>query len=309
MIRGKRIRSLDKYFKAIESGATIIIGISDIEAHAAKLKLAGFTGDLNVGETILPSSRFGPRSRYNANGDYEIHRDQPKETLTRLVDWEWEEWHGQYTVTQSKLVDVPYERYPRTFLPPPSVELRIATNEGGAKVVVCPGVVLSEENEETLLHTGNLFLEIFEECQIFTTNLEQIVRGPIVRLNWEVLPPGKRPWDKMRQEVKPIVDQQESEQKKTLIWRRFESVNSYEPDFLAVGRAGFSGYIVFGFGDRSLYVLESIHLGNATYVFGEDWETLSQMTKAEILNQDLQVARLIHNTNWDANLQELMADE
>ena len=51
-----------------------------------------------------------------------------------------------------------------------------------------------------------------------------------------------------------------------------------------------------------MYILECVHFGNATYVFGDDWEILSQMTKAEILNSDLQQDRLIHRENWDRSL-------
>ena len=39
--------------------------------------------------------------------------------------------------------------------------------------------------------------------------------------------------------------------------------------------------------------------GNATYVFEENWEELSKLTKAEIIRGKLQKDRIIHRENWD----------
>jgi hypothetical protein len=88
---------------------------------------------------------------------------------------------------------------------------------------------------------------------------------------------------------------------------RLESVNAYGPEFVAVGRGGFRGYIVFGFPQMDLYVLESAFTGNATYVFRGDWENLSKLTKAEVLREDLQEARLIHREGWYKQLRDLFA--
>ena len=55
-------------------------------------------------------------------------------------------------------------------------------------------------------------------------------------------------------------------------------------------------------------MLESVYTNNATYVFGADWELLSKLTKAEILNAELHDARLIHNDNWKQNIDALMEE-
>jgi hypothetical protein len=51
--------------------------------------------------------------------------------------------------------------------------------------------------------------------------------------------------------------------------------------------------------------LESVKVNNATYVLRNDWESISQLTKAEILNNDLHETRIVHNKNWYSNLAEL----
>ena len=239
MINGKRIRNVERHLGYIKRGIQVIVGLGDISQFANLLKEIGFSDTLEVGEAVLPPSRFGSISTFNAEGKYEIHRDRPMETAYRTIEWHWEEWHGRYDrVEQSKLVDVPYKRYPRTFIPPPSVEMLIAASKDGRKVVVGPEIEFRKKKDAVLLHIINLFLEIFGECDVFTENLKQIIRAPIRRLNWRVLPTGRYPWSKVCAEVKQIIEAAPSG-KQDLIWDRLEAINKYKPDFLAIGRAGF----------------------------------------------------------------------
>ena len=70
--------------------------------------------------------------------------------------------------------------------------------------------------------------------------------------------------------------------------------------------AGFNGYVIMGFTKKNLYLLESAYYGNATYIFDEDWRDLSKMTKAKILNENLQKDRIIHREGWEENIKELL---
>ena len=64
--------------------------------------------------------------------------------------------------------------------------------------------------------------------------------------------------------------------------------------------------MIFGFMHRNKYVLESVYPNNATYVFGKNWEELSKLTKAEILKENLQDVRIIHNNNWQQEIRDLL---
>ncbi len=94
-----------------------------------------------------------------------------------------------------------------------------------------------------------------------------------------------------------------------MIEHRLEAINKYNPDFAAVGEAGFHGYIILGFKEKNLYTLESLYYGNATYVFGENWEELSKMTKAQVLNESLQKDRIIHREGWDNQIAKILEDK
>jgi len=130
-IKGRRIRSLKRYFGPVARGDRIVLGLTSLSQHRNALLEMGFTFPLRIGETVLPAPSFGPISRYNADGKYKIHRNQPKETAYRTIEWHWKEWRGRYdSEERSKFVDVPYEKYKRTFIPPPSMELSIASTIG-----------------------------------------------------------------------------------------------------------------------------------------------------------------------------------
>ena len=41
-------------------------------------------------------------------------------------------------------------------------------------------------------------------------------------------------------------------------------------------------------------------------VYAENWEELSKLTKAEILKENLQDVRIIHNNNWQQEIRDLL---
>lgn len=304
VIQKKRIYNIIPYIDHISNGSKIVIGITDPLRFSIILKRLGYLEPYQEGQSILPAS-IGPVSKYNAEGKIIKHKDLPKETAYRQIDWHWTEWHGPYRVDQSKIVDVPYERYPRSFVPPPSIELMISQNKEGELLLTAPGLKKTEENIDLMKHTVNLFLEYFGECQFFTENLESIIKTPLRRLNWIVLPQGEMPWEQFKKEVDPIV-RSAPKGNQPILYYRLKTVNEFKPDFRAIGSGGFHGYIVHGFTKDNVYILESMYYGNATYVLGETWEEISKKTKAEILNEKLQKARVIHRLGWKRRIKQII---
>jgi hypothetical protein len=135
---------------------------------------------------------------FNAEGTEEIHDDRKKETAYRTVKWRWQEWHGRDTVERSKFIDVPYKRYPRTFIEPPAIELTIRQAGSGDKIVTVPGITYTGSVTEPLLHSVNLLLELFGECDLFGTHLVGTLPASVRRLNWTVLPAGQHPWRQLK---------------------------------------------------------------------------------------------------------------
>ncbi|MFH2068270.1 MAG: hypothetical protein ABII89_02245 [Candidatus Omnitrophota bacterium] len=306
IITKKRIRNIDPYIQHIPEGSRIVIGIVDLQRFFETLKKIGFVEPYSKGQSLLPAGVFGPVSLYNAEGKNIAHKDEPMETAYREAEWRWTEWHGRYDrIEQSKIVYVPYKRYPRTFVKPPSIEFTINVGLTGQLFLTTPDITKVARNRELLTHIANLFLEIFGECQFFTENLEKIVKPSTIRLNWEILPRGKMPWEQLKKHIAPLIEQAPKGNQFVLL-HRLGTINKMKPDFRAIGRGGFHGYIVHGFTENNIYILESMYYGNATYVFGETWEDLSKKTKAEILNQELQKDRIIHYEGWEERVKNLL---
>lgn len=183
IIRKKRIRSIGNNIRGVRRGDQVAVVLQDLARFNDRLVETGFSTNLNIGETILPAPT-GPVSRFNAEGDYEVHKDQPMETAYRQAEWKWQEFRGRYdTVERSKIVEIPYKRYPRTFISPPSVELSIKELKNGSKILASPGIEFVEDNDEDLIHIINLYLELFGECELLGQDLSPVVTTKLIRLN------------------------------------------------------------------------------------------------------------------------------
>lgn len=291
-IMQKRLRSLKKYSPLLKGSNLIVcVDLNENKSVAAKI---GFSNDFEQGETVLPTA-IGNVSRFNAEGKEIVRRDLPKETHYNSV--ESPNWGDSYNGTHT--VELPYQKYPRDFIEPPSVELKISGDK-----IISP-LMDSNLDDQGLIHTINLFLELFGECILLNEKFEDFVKVPSKSLNWEVLPMGEMPWERLHGSLKPLLKKLDVKEK-VACEERIKTLQSYSPDFTARGTAGFSGYLIFGFKNRDLYVCESIWHGNAIYVFEGGWEELSKKTKAEVLRGGLQKDRIIHAENWKEKLDELL---
>lgn len=305
LIQGRRIRSISKRLGFLTEGQSFIIGIRNPIERQSTLAAMGFSFPLAFGDTVLPAPLFGPISRFNAEGKYIPLRNQPKEIAYREIVWRWKQWVGRgETEEKEENKFVGYERFPRRFMPAPAIELTIRARTDGSSVLVTESIVFTEDNHDEIRNRVNLLLEIFRECEIFHENLEEIIHVPVRRLQWRVLPEGQREWSNLTQTLEPIINSQRHNHE--ILWNRFHTIVAYEPSFVAVGHGGFYGYVVFGFRDRGVYVLESIFSGNATYVFGENWEAISQLSKIEVLRENLCLHRFIHVDGWYEAIYQLL---
>ncbi|MDA8015841.1 MAG: hypothetical protein MPN21_00205 [Thermoanaerobaculia bacterium] len=305
IIRKSRIRSLQSYLAGVAEGESFTFGTRVSSEIQARLYEFGFSRIWIDGETLLPPCSAGPSCRKNAEGWEIVHRDQPKETAYRQFEWSWTEWHGPYGHVESRIIDQQYERYPRTHVPPPSIEIYTVSTPQGRMVVLGRTFLQGDEDLDYAKLGVNVLLELFSEAELLHENLTAIVPAKVRRVNWKVLPQGRHPWATLQLSVRDVLDAQ-GERKRPVFEHRWETISGYSPDFVAVGRAGFSGYLIFGFTDCSLYILESAHYGNATYVLDRDWEALSSLTKAELLDASLHQDRLIHTDNWDRRIRGLL---
>ena len=305
VIRKTRIRSLGRYQGALNVGQPFTIGTRITPGNEGRLPEIGFSVEWVEAETLLPSANHGPSCKRNAEGEFIKHTDQPKETAYREFMWTWTEFHGPYEHEESRIVEQSYQRYPRTFIPPTGFEVTTVTTQQGRMVVYTDHFVKGGDERSQLIAI-NVLLELFGEAEVLHADMKAFAPPTVRRVNWDVLPAGEHPWPAIRERVQDVLDRQ-GDRKRPVFVHRWSTISDYGPQFVAVGRAGFSGYLIFGFPHQDLYVLESAYYGNATYVLNGDWETLSQLTKAELLDEGLHRDRIVHRERWEHRIRDLLA--
>lgn len=304
-IEKKRIHNLQQYLADLPAGEPyrVIARITPDREHL--LTRAGFPAHSDNGTTVLPAI-IGPVSRYNAEGAWRILRDQPKESrYIRTVRWRWTQWAGRdQTKEMEEERDIFRDCYPRELAPPPSIELSVAERSGD-RFVTSPAVDNNAASEAHGKHVVNLMLELFGSCETHTADLARIADAPFKRVNWHMLPPGEYPWARLEEHLKAAL-RRRSDADFRILMDRQETIKSYGPDEIYVGSGGFSDYVAYRFKTLGIVVMESIQRDNALYVFGEDWERVSQLTKAEVLSNRFHRDRLIHAKGWRSRLHDVL---
>lgn len=293
IIRKKKIRNIKKYIQLNDVKDIKFIGIRITNENEKKATDIGFSKELTIGEEILPRE-IGAVTRFNSRGKEIVDRTE-KEFRDIYRPYHIKDWHGQY---HDGIAHEVRECNKKMYIKPNQVEFKIIRKDEEKYIIA------KEILENNLKHILNLFLEIFGECEIIYEN-EKIDYGNTIRLNWRVLPKGKYPWEKLYPYVKEKLENIK-ETNRVVARKNIEIIAKYKPSFVAIGEAGFSGYIIFGFEKSDRVILESMEVNNATYILKDDWEEISKMTKAEILQNNLYEKRIIHTKNWETEIEKII---
>lgn len=293
---GKSVRSFTKILKTVGQAKKLRFTVPLEGISKEILKDLGFDENPSVGDYLIPSA-IGKYTTFNANGDVKVRRDLPMESESVMFYGASRDWHGgiHYGIKTRTM-----DKYPREYIPAPSETLEII-DIYGKSYISSSELNLIDSDEKRNIHITNVMLECFSEFEIFDIEKSQIIGLKLKRLQWDVLPLGEYPWEKSKPIIQKATENLD-EKEKEVIKHRMRVISRRNPDFLATGRAGFSGYFVYGFKDKDVYVLESIHLDNATYIFNSNWEALSKLTKSEIINSTIPHKRIIHNGKWSVEV-------
>lgn len=301
LIKQTRINSCRLFATAIPN-TPIRVRVEDVGRFDSKLRAFGFMKSDENGTSILPCP-VNQYAKKNAESFFTIDKSLPLEEYNQIVYWTRYEWAGKNQrnpVTDFSFIQK--KRYHRDYFAPYSVNFTLVMN-GDKSHIVSDAILYSEENQNKLLNTINMLLELFGECTVDFTEQDSKVKRVVV--NWDILPKGKYPWSTVKKTLDELTKEHTNTRKEMML-RNCEAIYAKHPDFVAYGRAGFKGYAVFGFTSRNLYILESVVPNNATYVLENDWEAISQLSKAEILSQELHKERIIHSKNWQENYDKIM---
>lgn len=295
MIQGKKyITSVEKYISSVEKNFRL--GVKVTEDNKEKIQRLGFEA-LEAGEAMLPPI-IGRFTRINVEGKVVTRKDLPKETVYISMYMTRKEFRGRnQTEDVTDFIDIPRKVYQKEIIPGTGFEIILESKDEQLYLLI--NKIFDKETD--LINStiaANIILELVGYCEVFSEHLNEYFKPKkIKRYNWIFLESNGLPWEKRKERFREIVEKSKKA-KQMVIWERLETIAELKPDFEAVGQNGFSGYVVFGFSDKGLYVFESANLGNATYIVKGDWESISKMSKAEIIQNNLHEFRLIHRNDW-----------
>lgn len=294
----KRIRNTNKLLSNIENDSFFYIGLIIDDGVSAKLKKISNNLHYDIGLEIFPDPIFGKMSERNSVGEYIPFKNKPMEIAYRPHHYELKDWGGH---VHTGTCYVPYKRYPRKFIEPKEFKLKIINLGNNLDaVIIAEKMIKNEKYDDNIVFGANLMLELFGAVEIFALdkNMEIQIPRSIKTVNWEILPPGKNIWDN----INKLTKRKNSKAEQTLIKDRIDYICKFNPDNTYQGIGGYRGYMVFEFRKKKLYIFESISYGNATYIFDGEWESVSKLSKKEIIDRRLAKDRIIHYKDWKKNI-------
>lgn len=301
ILNQSRVRNIEAHLGSVPEGTHIRILV---DATPDRLKRAGHSADPQLGDSVLPPT-VGSTTRFNSEGRFIVHRDQPKESrYITTIEWTWEQWSGpDQSETMTDFKEIYRDCYPRTFVEPPSAELTYH-DAAGLPVLISPELIWKQDNREHVRHVINVFLELFRTCDVRTADLGALRPPAIRRVNWTLLPPGHYPWSRIDEHIRDLMGRRSPRYAGPVLYRH-HAIAERKPAEVYVGVGGFREYVAFVFPDHGIAILESTRTDNATYVFGMNWQRLSQLTKAEVLAGGLNLDRFIHADDWAVKIDQL----
>lgn len=301
-LRQSRILTTKKLLNDIDENKKFYLGVKLNEKAREIIKQKLNSTSLVEGELVFPNPFNGIMSERNAIGEFVPQKDKPKETAYRPQTWEIKDWGGY---THSGTSYVSYKRYPRVFVEPKEFQYVVTSDQEGNQFFILTQEFENSENDnENILFGANLTLEIFSEVGTFIVDSNEnfIDTNTLETVNWEIIPKGERIWESFSTKTTERLSKSEQ----ILIQERFDYINSFKPNSIRQGVGGYTGYLIFEFEDKNLFIFDSILYGDAMYIFKDDWVTVSKLTKKQIVQNNLAEERIIHNKLWKNKLHKYL---
>lgn len=190
LIRKKKIVNVGNYLTGLPPDVKFRPVIEMDDRKMLRLVQLGFPEMPVNGDVVLPAP-YGPVSRFNAEGRWEVHRDKPKEErYIRTVSWRWKEWRGRGSYEErEEFRDIYRACYPRSLIPPPGIELTYLEHNG-RKLLVGPTLMNEPVAYPDIRHAVNLLLEFGSECELIKDDLSHFSKIETRHVRWRMLPPG-----------------------------------------------------------------------------------------------------------------------
>ena len=273
--------------------------ISAADVAAGTYSHLGLTTEtLQVGQSweIVPPMSAGTTSKRNSEGWTVTRKDLPK---YRKYFYRDIAIYGNAARNGWTTAAIPRDVYETDSYPPYLFQIEVSVREalenGRFGIVFAIDEVFSKQSvsfEEDLLFAVNLLQENTGVSGVTAAANPDFVFTS--QLRWDVFPPGQIADLAMR------IQQNGGRYPPDLamITERLELFEQFQPVEYLKGLGGNDHYIGAKYADN-LVVFENMRHGNALYVLYDDWATLSQRPRSEILKLPTsKFDRIIHTDGW-----------
>jgi hypothetical protein len=251
---------------------------------------------------VIPAP-VGSVTKSNVKGKF--IRKQPEEKVTKTVEIKYTRKKDGAKIQYKRDFNV----YAQVLQHKYNIPLKFETNNHGQKLVVSPLLKFENDTQSVIknTHVINMFCEIFNDFEVYSNKLE-----PSLKFNKqfesELLPKGKLTDVENFNDIVEVANRYTRNEKEAVAFiERLNVIQEYSPDILGKGPSGFFGYIVFGFTELDIVILESMYLGNATYVFEtKDYESNVILDKQNVIKNNLAKSRFFHHDNWEKNIRRYL---
>lgn len=257
---------------------------------------------------LIPDVRVGTYSRTNVEGKEIVRKDLPKTLKTVYIETpNYGDWtKGSHTVGQRR------EVYKRDIIYPKELELKIELlseelkSEKFFTFRFTVDILLNRKGKdfkEDLLYSLNLLQENVGASNVFPNQADLAVYLKTINVSWEILPPGDR-----ESVVMSILSRLKAPSKeiRNKLVQRYNLLSRLKPIAFISGSNGFRRYFGAQFSDK-LIIFENLEYGNAIYAMFEDWETLSKLSRLELLSGKREgFMRIVHKSGWEIELKKLV---
>lgn len=243
----------------------------------------------------LPPASTGRWSRWNVRGREIVRRDLPRISHSWTIEAPNFQGNGTHPVTFYRDVLRKQRLYGQ------QIEAAVTRMDEPRDSLV--GTVLltlqapyDEDAAQAYLYAASLARTWFGSATAYSLDAAGIPQVPDEGVSWTFLPDGTV--EEIREAVVRKFGGSAPPREVEIMIDRLEKVQSLAPEKRLVGASGLQRYIGYKFGD-DFVAFENPRVGNALYLMYGDWDSLSRLSRSELLaSREGEFDRIIHTARW-----------
>jgi hypothetical protein len=304
--QSKLSKALQNQLEAISSRTVIVATVCTVphadSASFSDFNLSAKTGEITAGEPVLLPRTRGLFAARNLDGWVEKRKDLPKES--REISSLAPDWNGNGYHLISRTIEAWPVQHHRARLNTISAKV-LEQLRDGALVRFRVDQPLCRESDTFAVDLNfniRLLREAVGSAKIYSADMSDQEFAKVQTVDWAMLPAGSVDRVLAQLAARPRV----SEERMRVAGERLRTLDRLGHDGYIVGIGRFSNYFGVQFGHR-LVALENLEYGNALYMFEENWEELSKLSRSELIRRrDPQVHRIPHLPGWQSAIRKLL---